>query len=346
MTRPPAALLGTTSGIEVNSKLLQRNFREVEFPRRARSQSRAEKTPGTFANALLSRAQRMIKTEHLSKRYDSLTAVDDVSFEVGPGEVLGFLGPNGAGKSTTMRMLAGFITPTAGSASICGHDVENDALAAKACLGYLPEGAPSYGEMTVRALPRLHRRPARARGRAAHASGWRTSSSACSSSGCSSRPSRRSPRASGAASASRRRSARPAGADPRRAHRRPRSQPEARSAHADQRDGARQDHRHLHAHPRRSRRGLHPRHHHRARPHRRRRHAGRARGALALSQRRVAAARAAGPAGGGTRRAVAALPIGRRSRGERARCAPHGAAARRAHRSWPRSQRARHAPGA
>jgi ABC-2 type transport system ATP-binding protein len=91
----------------------------------------------------------MIKTEHLSKRYEALTAVDDVSFEVRPGEVLGFLGPNGAGKSTTMRMLAGFITPTSGTASICGHDVETDTLAAKASLGYLPEGAPSYGEMTV-----------------------------------------------------------------------------------------------------------------------------------------------------------------------------------------------------
>ena len=94
----------------------------------------------------------MIKTEHLTKRYDTLTAVDDVSFEVQPGEVLGFLGPNGAGKSTTMRMLAGFINPTSGKASICGHDVESDPLAAKASLGYLPEGAPSYGEMTVYAF--------------------------------------------------------------------------------------------------------------------------------------------------------------------------------------------------
>ncbi len=92
----------------------------------------------------------MIKSEHLCKRYESLTAVDDVSFEVRPGEVLGFLGPNGAGKTTTMRMLAGFIVPTSGKASICGHDVEQDALAAKSSLGYLPEGAPAYGEMTVR----------------------------------------------------------------------------------------------------------------------------------------------------------------------------------------------------
>jgi len=91
----------------------------------------------------------MIKTEHLSKRYGSLVAADDVTFQVGPGEVLGFLGPNGAGKTTTMRMLAGFVTPTAGTASICGHDISTDPLAAKANLGYLPEGAPSYGEMTV-----------------------------------------------------------------------------------------------------------------------------------------------------------------------------------------------------
>jgi ABC-2 type transport system ATP-binding protein len=92
----------------------------------------------------------MIKTEHLTKHYDALIAAEDVSFQVGPGEVLGFLGPNGAGKTTTMRMIAGFVTPTSGRASICGHDVENEPLAAKAALGYLPEGAPSYGEMTVR----------------------------------------------------------------------------------------------------------------------------------------------------------------------------------------------------
>ncbi|HUK02194.1 MAG TPA: ABC transporter ATP-binding protein [Steroidobacteraceae bacterium] len=92
----------------------------------------------------------MIKTEHLSKHYGALVAVEDVTFEVKPGEVLGFLGPNGAGKTTTMRMLAGFVTPSAGRASICGHDVEQAPLAAKSCLGYLPEGAPAYGEMSVR----------------------------------------------------------------------------------------------------------------------------------------------------------------------------------------------------
>jgi len=91
----------------------------------------------------------MIKTQNLTKNYDGLLAVDDLTFSVEPGEVLGFLGPNGAGKSTTMRMLAGFITPTSGTGSICGHDISTDPLAAKRELGYLPEGAPHYGEMTV-----------------------------------------------------------------------------------------------------------------------------------------------------------------------------------------------------
>jgi ABC-2 type transport system ATP-binding protein len=91
----------------------------------------------------------MIKTQNLSKTFDGIAAVDDLSFSVEPGEVLGFLGPNGAGKSTTMRMLAGFITPTGGSASICGHDVAQEPIAARSALGYLPEGAPHYGEMTV-----------------------------------------------------------------------------------------------------------------------------------------------------------------------------------------------------
>ncbi|MBS0365581.1 MAG: ABC transporter ATP-binding protein [Proteobacteria bacterium] len=92
----------------------------------------------------------MIRCENLSKHYGRLQAVQGISFQVQPGEVLGFLGPNGAGKTTTMRMLAGFVTPSGGSASINGHDVVEDPLAAKAQLGYLPEGAPSYAEMTVR----------------------------------------------------------------------------------------------------------------------------------------------------------------------------------------------------
>jgi ABC-2 type transport system ATP-binding protein len=91
----------------------------------------------------------MITTKNLSKRYGDKLAVDDLTFSVSPGEVLGFLGANGAGKSTTMRMIAGFIAPTEGSVSVCGHDIERDSVAAKSCMGYLPEGAPSYGEMTV-----------------------------------------------------------------------------------------------------------------------------------------------------------------------------------------------------
>ena len=91
----------------------------------------------------------MITTKHLSKRYGEILAVDDLTFAVAPGEVLGFLGANGAGKSTTMRMIAGFISPTAGQVTVFGHDIESAPVAAKACMGYLPEGAPSYGEMTV-----------------------------------------------------------------------------------------------------------------------------------------------------------------------------------------------------
>jgi ABC-2 type transport system ATP-binding protein len=93
-----------------------------------------------------------IDARDLSKKYGSLVAVDKLSFEVGAGEVLGFLGPNGAGKSTTMKMLTGFLAPTSGTAVINGHDIVNDSLAARLCIGYLPEGAPSYGEMTVRSF--------------------------------------------------------------------------------------------------------------------------------------------------------------------------------------------------
>jgi ABC-2 type transport system ATP-binding protein len=91
----------------------------------------------------------MITTKNLSKRYGEKLAVDDLTFNVEPGEVLGFLGANGAGKSTTMRMIAGFIAPSAGRVTVCGHDIESAPVAAKSCMGYLPEGAPSYGEMTV-----------------------------------------------------------------------------------------------------------------------------------------------------------------------------------------------------
>ena len=91
----------------------------------------------------------MIETRNLSKSYGRIRAVDDVSFRVEPGQVLGFLGPNGAGKSTTMKMIAGFLTPTSGTASVCGFDVREQSIQARRELGYLSEGAPSYGEMTV-----------------------------------------------------------------------------------------------------------------------------------------------------------------------------------------------------
>ncbi len=93
-----------------------------------------------------------IRVEQLRKEFGSLVAVDGISFRLGAGEVLGFLGPNGAGKSTTMKMITGFLPPTAGRAEICGLDVQQQPVAAKAKLGYLPEGAPLYPEMTPAGL--------------------------------------------------------------------------------------------------------------------------------------------------------------------------------------------------
>ena len=91
----------------------------------------------------------MIEITHLRKQFEQFTAVDDLSFKVSEGEVLGFLGPNGAGKSTTMKIITGFLAPTSGTVTVDGHNIATDALAAKALMGYLPEGAPSYGDMTT-----------------------------------------------------------------------------------------------------------------------------------------------------------------------------------------------------
>jgi ABC-2 type transport system ATP-binding protein len=91
----------------------------------------------------------MIKVEHLTKRYAGQTAIDDLSFEVGKGEIMGFLGPNGAGKTTTMRILASFMPPTSGRASIAGFDIFEQSLQARAHLGYMPENVPLYNEMRV-----------------------------------------------------------------------------------------------------------------------------------------------------------------------------------------------------
>lgn len=90
----------------------------------------------------------MIVLSGLTKRFGRLVAVDDVTISVAAGEVLGFLGPNGAGKSTTMKMIAGFLEPTSGTAVVCGHDVTRAPVEVKRVLGYLPEGAPTYGDMT------------------------------------------------------------------------------------------------------------------------------------------------------------------------------------------------------
>ena len=91
----------------------------------------------------------MIKVENLTKLFGAKRAVDGISFTVGRGEVLGFLGPNGAGKSTTMRMITGFIPPTSGAVTIGGHDMLENPILAKKLIGYLPENAPAYTDMTV-----------------------------------------------------------------------------------------------------------------------------------------------------------------------------------------------------
>ena len=91
----------------------------------------------------------MIKIDNLTKKFGPFTAVDGLSFSVQPGEVLGFLGPNGAGKSTTMKMITGFLAPTSGQVSIMGLDIAANPVKAKELVGYLPEGAPCYGDMTV-----------------------------------------------------------------------------------------------------------------------------------------------------------------------------------------------------
>ncbi|MXX98892.1 MAG: ABC transporter ATP-binding protein [Gammaproteobacteria bacterium] len=92
----------------------------------------------------------MLKIKDLHKRFDSFVAVDRISFDVAAGDILGFLGPNGAGKSTTMKMICGYLKPTSGSVDIYGHDIGSDAIAAKRLIGYLPEGAPTYGDMSVK----------------------------------------------------------------------------------------------------------------------------------------------------------------------------------------------------
>jgi ABC-2 type transport system ATP-binding protein len=91
----------------------------------------------------------MIEVEHLSKTYGSTPAIQDVTFEAQPGEILGFLGPNGAGKTTTMRILAGYLPATEGTARVAGYDVHSESMAVRQRIGYLPESPPLYPDMTV-----------------------------------------------------------------------------------------------------------------------------------------------------------------------------------------------------
>ena len=92
----------------------------------------------------------MIEVQHLTKRYGGFTAVNDVSFKVEKGEILGFLGPNGAGKTTTMRVLTGYMPASEGKALVAGYDVFSEPIEAKRRTGYLPETPPLYPDMTVR----------------------------------------------------------------------------------------------------------------------------------------------------------------------------------------------------
>ncbi len=112
----------------------------------------------------------LVEVRSLRKTFGAVTAVDDISFAVERGEVLGFLGPNGAGKSTTMKIITGFLPATAGTAIVCGEDIRANPIAAKLKIGYLPEGSPLYGDMTpegfldfvcrTRRMPRADRKRA------------------------------------------------------------------------------------------------------------------------------------------------------------------------------------------
>ena len=116
------------------------------FERSFPAQPRA---PYDTARAARYKGRALITVSHLIKRYGAELAVDDVSFEVGKGEVVGFLGPNGAGKSTTLRILAGFLGPTSGKVTIAGHDVVDEPFESRRSIGYMPEGVPLYPEMRV-----------------------------------------------------------------------------------------------------------------------------------------------------------------------------------------------------
>lgn len=116
------------------------------------SPSAGQTAPRTQSTTLATRSatEAMIDVNHVTKRYGDYVAIEDVTFQVGKGEILGFLGPNGAGKTTTMRILTGYMPPSEGSASIAGFDIFTQSLQARQHIGYLPETVPLYTDMTVR----------------------------------------------------------------------------------------------------------------------------------------------------------------------------------------------------
>src|SRR5687767_12367945 len=107
-----------------------------------------EPARGSAQRQVGARMDPLLIIEHLSKRFGPIVAVDDVSFTLRRGEVLGFLGPNGAGKSTTMRMITGYLAPSGGRVTVCGLDLAKAPIEVRRRIGYLPEGAPAYGDMT------------------------------------------------------------------------------------------------------------------------------------------------------------------------------------------------------
>ena len=197
----------------------------------------------------------MIEVQHLTKRYGRVTAVDDVSFRVERGEILGFLGPNGAGKTTTMRILTGYMPATEGKAIVAGFDVFDQPIEAKRRTGYLPETPPLYPDMTVREYLDVRREDqGRAAGRAARSA----SSTVMERTRIADMANRLCAQAVEGLPAARRPGAgahpQPRRADPRRADRRPRPEADHRDARADQ-GARRRSHDHPeHAHPARGRR--------------------------------------------------------------------------------------------
>ena len=214
----------------------------------------------------------MIEVENLTKQFGTKRAVDNLTFTVQKGEVLGFLGPNGAGKSTTMRMITGFIPPTSGDAKVCGISIIDNPGEAKTKIGYLPESAPLYNDMTVIGFLKFcaairglegHREKRRRRARHRHLLP-RHRRQAVHRHPLQRLPPPHLPRPGPAP--------RPGSPDPRRADRRPRPEPEIRSPPAHQAARKNQGHPLLHPHPRGSRSRLHPRRHRGPGKNRRRRH--------------------------------------------------------------------------